>query len=86
MGHAELHADGGAAATEDDFFRSAPFLAAEGVTHTLVVGADRGRVAIPLVVRPIPGTDRSDAISPYGYPGGRGRRRDRRSRRRARSP
>ena len=28
------------------------------------------RVALPLVVRPIPGSDLLDAISPYSYPGG----------------
>lgn len=65
---AELRGDrGAAAADEGSFFRSAGFLAAEGVTHSLVIGD--GRVALPLVVREIPGGGR-DAISPYGYPGG----------------
>jgi hypothetical protein len=65
---AELVADGGAAAaSEDDFFRSPPFLAAEAVTHSLLVG---DTLALPLIVRDIPGQDLRDAISPYGYPGG----------------
>jgi Acetyltransferase (GNAT) domain len=66
---ARLIEDGGeAAADREQFFRSPEFLAAEGVTHTLSVeGTD---LRVPLVVRPINGTDRSDAISPYGYPGG----------------
>lgn len=62
---AELHADAGASAAGHDFFRSAPFLAAEGATHTIEVGPAR----IPVIVREIPGTGLSDAISPYGYPG-----------------
>jgi hypothetical protein len=61
--------DGGmAAADREQFFRSPEFLAAEGVTHTLSVEGDDLRV--PLIVRPIDGTGRRDAISPYGYPGG----------------
>ncbi|UJA18774.1 GNAT family N-acetyltransferase [Thermoleophilia bacterium SCSIO 60948] len=36
-----------------------------------MVETSRGAAALPLVVREIPGTDRSDAISPYGYPGAR---------------
>lgn len=67
----ELIADRGAAATEDEFFRSAEFLAAEGATHTLLVSAAGRRAAVPLLVRPIPGSDRLDAISPYAYPGAR---------------
>jgi hypothetical protein len=67
----ELIADAGAAAVEDEFFRSREFLAAEGVTHTLLAGAGGNEVAVPLVVRPIPGSDRRDAISPYSYPGAR---------------
>lgn len=64
---AELYADAGAAAESDDFFRSRPFLDREGATHTLDVGSAR----IPLLVREVPGADGlSDAISPYGYPGG----------------
>jgi Acetyltransferase (GNAT) domain len=63
---AELIADRGAAASGEDFFRSAEFLAAEGVTHTLRIGA----LATPLVVREVPGGEGLiDASSPYGYPG-----------------
>ena len=64
-------ADGGAAASEDDnFFRSAPFLEAEGATHTIEVAG--GALRIPVLVRSIDGTERVDAISPYGYPGASG--------------
>lgn len=63
--------DAGAGAVTSDFFRSASFMAAEGVTHTLVVENDLGRVALPLIVRSVPGTEHRDAVSPYGYPGGR---------------
>jgi hypothetical protein len=63
---AELHADGGAAAASDEFFRSAEFLAAEGATHTLELGP----LLVPLIVRKVPGEDAFvDALSPYGYPG-----------------
>jgi hypothetical protein len=65
MAPAELVEDAGAGATADEFFRSAAFIAAEGVTHTLRLGP----LAAPVVVRPIPGSNRLDAISPYGYPG-----------------
>ncbi|MGZ5346192.1 MAG: GNAT family N-acetyltransferase [Solirubrobacterales bacterium] len=66
---ATLSEDGGAAATEaGHFFRSPPFLAAEGVTHTLAI--EGAGLALPVIVRGIPGSDRHDAISPYGYPGG----------------
>ena len=65
----ELLADGGAAAAGDEFFRSPPFLEAEGTTHTLAAG-DLG---LPLIVREIPGAGGlADAVSPYGYPGGAG--------------
>jgi hypothetical protein len=67
---AELIGDGGEAARSEEFFRSAAFYAAEGVTHSLVVEADSGRAALPLIVRSIPGNELRDAISPYGYPGG----------------
>jgi hypothetical protein len=68
---ARLIADGGAAASEDDnFFRSPPFLEAEGVTHTVDIG--EGTIRLPVIVRPIEGSDRVDAISPYGYPGASG--------------
>ena len=66
---ARLVADQGEAAASDEFFRSAQFLAAEGVTHSLLVGA---ALAVPLIVRQIPDSDLRDAISPYGYPGAGG--------------
>lgn len=66
---AELLADGGAAAESEDFFRSRPFLAAEGVTHTLRIEAGDTVLLAPLIVREIPGGESRDAISPYGYPG-----------------
>jgi hypothetical protein len=65
----ELRADEGAAAVEDEFFRSRQFLAAEGATHTLITESGGSRAALPLIVREIPGTDRRDATSPYSYPG-----------------
>jgi hypothetical protein len=66
---ATLIADGGAAASENEnFFRSPPFLEAEEATHTIEVGELR----LPVLGRPIEGTDRIDAISPYGYPGATG--------------
>lgn len=68
---ATLIADGGAAASEDEnFFRSTPFLEAEGATHTIEV-AD-GALRLPVIVRSIDGSERVDAISPYGYPGASG--------------
>jgi hypothetical protein len=67
---ATLIADGGTAASEDDnFFRSRAFLEAEGATHTIEVD---GALRLPVIVRPIEGTERVDAISPYGYPGASG--------------
>jgi Acetyltransferase (GNAT) domain len=66
---AELIADRGEAAVDDHFFRSRPFLEAEGVTHTLRIEGEEGELAGPLIVREIPGTDARDATSPYGYPG-----------------
>jgi len=66
---AELLADGGAAAEGEDFFRSRPFLDAEGVTHTLRIEAGDAALLAPLIVREIPGSEARDAISPYGYPG-----------------
>ena len=67
---AELIADRGAAAASDDFFRSREFLAAEGVTHTLRLASPRRTALVPLIVAEVPGSDRPDASSPYGYPGG----------------
>ncbi len=66
---AELLADRGAAAESEEFFRSRPFLDAEGVTHTLRIEAEGAELLAPLIVRDIPGTHERDAISPYGYPG-----------------
>lgn len=66
---ARLIEDGGAAACDaEHFFRSRPFLEAEAATHTLALEGD-AELRLPLIVRPIEGTDRLDAISPYGYPG-----------------
>lgn len=68
---ASLIDDGGASgASELDFFRSPRFLAAEGVTHSLRIQATGSEAVLPVIVRPIPGNDRLDASSPYGYPGG----------------
>lgn len=66
---AELLADAGAAAESGEFFRSRPFMDAEGVTHTLRIEAGDSELLAPLIVREVPGTDARDAISPYGYPG-----------------
>jgi hypothetical protein len=66
---AELIEDGGVSATDDQFFRSRPFLDAEGVTHTLRIESDEGELVAPLIVREIEGTGERDAVSPYGYPG-----------------
>ena len=68
MTEARLIADSGAAAADEEFFRSTQFYAAEGVSHSLVVEDLR----IPVIVSPVPGTDLRDAASPYGYPGGSG--------------
>jgi hypothetical protein len=66
---AELIADDGEGAISDDFFRSRAFYDAEGVTHTLRLETDDGEARVPLLAREIPGTERLDATSPYGYPG-----------------
>jgi Acetyltransferase (GNAT) domain len=58
--------EGVAASDAEQFFRSRPFLEAEAVTHTLAVGDE---LRLPVIVREIEGTERVDAISPYGYPG-----------------
>jgi FAD/FMN-containing dehydrogenase len=66
---ARLIEDGGAAASDaEQFFRSAPFLEAEAVTHTLAIEGE-AEYHLPLIVRAVEGTDWQDAISPYGYPG-----------------
>jgi hypothetical protein len=66
---AELLEDRGEAAAGEDFFRSRPFLDAEGVTHSLRVETAAGMLLAPLIVREIDGGPERDAISPYGYPG-----------------
>jgi hypothetical protein len=66
---AELLDDRGEATVDDQFFRSRPFLEAEGATHTLRIESDEGELIAPLIVREIEGTGERDAISPYGYPG-----------------
>jgi hypothetical protein len=66
---AELIEDRGAGAVSDDFFRSRPFLEAEGVTHTLRILAGEAELLAPLIVRSIGDGPERDAISPYGYPG-----------------
>ena len=66
---AKLLDDRGEAAADTEFFRSRPFLDAEGVTHTLKIDTDQGELLAPLIVRDIPGADERDAVSPYGYPG-----------------
>jgi hypothetical protein len=66
---AELIADRGGAASDNEFFRSRPFLDAEGATHTLKIESDLGVLLAPLIVREIEGSGERDAVSPYGYPG-----------------
>ena len=67
---AALLADRGAAAESEEFFRSRPFLDAEGVTHTLRIETAGGtELVAPLIVQEIPGGEGIDASSPYGYPG-----------------
>ena len=81
---AELIEDRGEAAAAEEFFRSRPFLEAEGVTHTLRIVAGDADLLAPVIVREIPpptGLKRPlfgrfrpvgpefDGISPYGYPG-----------------
>jgi hypothetical protein len=69
---ASLLEDAGASAADGaEFFRAPAFLEAEGVTHSLQVSGDGWSESLPVIVRPIPGADRLDAISPYGYPGAR---------------
>jgi Acetyltransferase (GNAT) domain len=66
---AELIADRGDAVSGEEFFRSRPFLDAEGATHSLRIHAEGLELLAPLIVREIEGTGERDAISPYGYPG-----------------
>jgi hypothetical protein len=66
---AELLEDGGAVVAGPDFFRSAEFMAAEGVTHTLRITQGEEEMLAPLIVREVDGGEARDATSPYGYPG-----------------
>lgn len=66
---AELIEDRGEAAADTEFFRSRPFLDAEGATHTLKIESEEAQLLAPLLVRDIPDTNYRDAVSPYGYPG-----------------
>jgi hypothetical protein len=66
---AELLEDRDEAAVSDEFFRSRPFLDAEGATHTLRISGDGVELLAPLIVREIGDGPERDAISPYGYPG-----------------
>jgi len=68
-GRAELLADRGEAAADEEFFRSRPFLDAEGATHTLRIETDEAELLAPLIVHEIPGGEGRDASSPYAYPG-----------------
>ncbi|RKG58074.1 GNAT family N-acetyltransferase [Corallococcus sp. AB011P] len=69
---ATLIADAGRSAVSEDYFRSAHHLRAEGATHTLLIEDGEGNAQrVPLIVRSIEGTPYQDAISPYGFPGGR---------------
>jgi Acetyltransferase (GNAT) domain len=66
---AELIADRGEASAAEEFFRSRPFLDAEGVTHTLRIATGEAELLAPLIVHEIGEGPERDAISPYGYPG-----------------
>ena len=66
---AELIEDRGELAAGEEFFRSRPFLDAEGATHTLRIEGDGIELLAPVIVRDIEGTGERDAVSPYGYPG-----------------
>jgi hypothetical protein len=66
---AELIEDRGEAAAGTEFFRSRPFLEAEGATHTLRIEGEGIELLAPLIVREVEGTGERDAVSPYGYPG-----------------
>ena len=66
---AELLADGGEAATSEEFFRCRPYLSAERATHSLRIETGDAVLVAPLLVRDIPDADAIDAVSPYGYPG-----------------
>lgn len=66
---AELIEDRGEATIGAEFFRSRPFLEAEGVTHTLRIATGDTELLAPLIVRRIGAGPERDATSPYGYPG-----------------
>jgi len=68
-GTAHLIADGGAAASADELFRSAEFHRAEGITHTLRVASPERLASVAVTVAPVPDGGRADAVSAYGYPG-----------------
>jgi len=60
--------------TRHDFYHLPEYVALcaaqeAGEARALYVEEARGRLLLPLVVRSIPGSDRTDAISPYGYAG-----------------
>ncbi len=69
IARAVLIEDGGEAAAGEEFFRSRPFLDAEGVTHTLRIASGQAELLAPLIVSKIGDGPQIDAISPYGYPG-----------------
>lgn len=69
LARAELLADRGAAAADEELFRCRPFLEAEGATHTLRLSSPGRTALVPLIVREIEGSQLRDAVSPYGYPG-----------------
>jgi hypothetical protein len=69
IARAELLADGGEAASSEEFFRCSAYLAAEETTHSLRIEAGDRLLVAPLIVREIPGGGGLDAVSPYGYPG-----------------
>jgi hypothetical protein len=50
---AELIADRGEAAANEELFRSRPFFEAEGVTHTLRIESNEGELLAPLIVHVI---------------------------------
>jgi hypothetical protein len=62
-------AGGGVGGHPGEFFRSAHFLEAESVTHTLRIESDDAELLAPLIVRQIGDGPDLDAVSPYGYPG-----------------
>lgn len=66
---AELIADRGEAAVDEQLFRCREFFDAEGATHTLRIVAAEVELLAPLIVRAIGDGPEHDAISPYGYPG-----------------